>query len=167
VDKFHGPFFYNVTFAAHLRRLQGIFHCLISGIIKTQKGAVEVWMSYNENPDGNRVGDCTVRAIATVLGQSWEQTSVELFVQSFIMRSMMSENDVWGAYLYRKGFQRGIFTEICPSCYTVRDFCRENPKGRYILAISGHVAAVIDGNLYDTWDSSDEHPVYYWAKKEE
>lgn len=126
-----------------------------------------MWRSFNENPDGNRVGDCTIRAISTLLDQPWEKTAVEMFVQSFIMRSIMSENAVWGAYLYGKGYRRGTFEDICPSCYTVRDFCREHPNGRYLLAISGHVVAVIDGDYYDTWDSGDELPVYYWEKKEE
>jgi hypothetical protein len=35
------------------------------------------------------------------------------------------------------------------------------------MAISGHVAAIIDGDLYDTWDSSEEHPVFCWEKWEE
>ena len=30
--------------------------------------------------------------------------------------------------------------------------------------ISGHVVAVIDGNYYDTWDSGDKIPIYYWYK---
>ena len=126
-----------------------------------------MWRSYNANPEGGRVGDCTVRAISTVLNQSWEQTYVDLCLQGYIMSDMPSSNAVWGAYLHSRGFRRGIFTDICPECYTVRDFCREHPDGKYILAISGHVVPVIDGEFYDTWDSGEERPVYYWAKKEE
>lgn len=122
------------------------------------------WQSYNENPDDNITGDCTVRAICTVLGQEWENTYIDLCLQGLIMRAMPSENAVWGAYLRGRGFRRGIFSDACPDCYTVRDFCEENPRGRYILAISGHVVAVIDGVYYDTWDSGGELPVYYWRK---
>jgi hypothetical protein len=120
---------------------------------------------YNENPIEKQTGDCTVRAISTILGQSWEETYIELCLQGFIMADMPSSNAVWGAYLHSKGFRRGIFTDICPSCYTVRDFCEEHPRGEYILAISGHVVPVIDGEYFDTWDSGDELPIYYWEKE--
>lgn len=50
---------------------------------------------------------------------------------------------------------------------TVKDFCKENPIGTYILAISGHVVAVIDGDYFDTWDSGEEIPIYYWKKENE
>lgn len=53
----------------------------------------------------------------------------------------------------------------CPDCYTVADFCRDHPNGTYILAIEGHVVAVDHGDWYDTWDSGDEIPIYYWEKK--
>lgn len=124
------------------------------------------WQSYNANPNGKRVGDCTVRAISAVLNQPWEQTYIDLCLQGYIMGDMPSANAVWGAYLRSKGFRRGTFTDICPDCYTVMDFCTEHPHGRYVLAISGHVVAVINGDYYDTWDSGEELPVYYWKLEE-
>jgi hypothetical protein len=33
-------------------------------------------------------------------------------------------------------------------------FCKRYPKGHFILRMAHHVAAVVDGNLYDSWDSS-------------
>ena len=47
------------------------------------------------------------------------------------------------------------------------DFCNDHPKGAYILALSSHVVAVVDGCYYDTWDSGQEIPIYYWTKKED
>ena len=107
-----------------------------------------------------------VRAISTVLDQDWDQTYIDLCLQGYLMSDMPSANEVWGAYLRTKGYKRGIFSDACPECYTVRDFCRENPRGRYILALTGHVVAVIDGKYYDTWDSGDRIPIYYWQRKE-
>ena len=83
------------------------------------------------------------------------------------MLDMPSANAVWGSYLRKKGFVREIIPNTCPDCYTVEDFCRDNPKGTYILALSGHVVAVIDGKYYDTWDSGDEIPIYYWYRKDD
>jgi hypothetical protein len=37
---------------------------------------------------------------------------------------------------------------------TAEQFCSLYPKGRYILRMAHHVAAVVDGKLYDTWNSS-------------
>ena len=124
-------------------------------------------VAYNANPEGQRVGDCTVRAISKALGQSWERTYTGLALQGFCLCDMPSANHVWGAYLRENGFQREIIPNSCPDCYTVKDFCRDHPSGTYILAISGHVVAVIDGNYYDTWDSGEETPIYYWKRKDD
>lgn len=126
-----------------------------------------MWVNYNANPMNNRVGDCTVRAISKALGQSWEQTYVELFLQGFIMHDMPSSDAVWRAYLRKKGFSRRIIPDQCPDCYTVENFCNDNPEGVYILAPSGHVIAVVDGKYYDTWDSGGEIPLYYWKRRNE
>ena len=125
------------------------------------------YAEYNANPAGNRVGDCTVRAISKALGQDWEETYTGLALQGFLLCDMPSANHVWGAYLRGKGFRRGIIPDECPDCYTVRDFCRDNPAGTYILAISGHVVAVENGTYYDTWDSGGEIPLYYWYRKDD
>lgn len=125
------------------------------------------YVSYNANPIKKRVGDCTIRAISKAIDQDWERTYIELCLQGFIMCDMPSANHVWGAYLKNKGFRRAIIEDEYPDGYTVSDFCQDNPVGRYVLAISGHVVAVVDGMYYDTWDSGDEVPIYYWYRKED
>lgn len=78
-----------------------------------------------------------------------------------MLRQMPSANAVWGSYLERLGFRRNI----APAMTTVRQFCEEHREGRYILALSGHVVAVMDGGDYlDTWDSGDEIVLYYWER---
>lgn len=120
---------------------------------------------YNANPKGKQVGDCTVRAISKILDEEWEKSYAEICLQGFIMCDMPSANHVWGAYLRKKGFKRGLINNECPDCYTVKDFCRDNPRGRFLLSISGHVVTVIDGKYYDTWDSGDQVPIYFWYKE--
>lgn len=124
-----------------------------------------MWIEYNPNPYGKRVGDCTVRAIAKATGQSWEDTYAALAVEGFLLGDMPSSNSVWGGYLMRNGWERHIVPNTCPDCYTAEDFCRDHPNGTYILALPNHVATIQSGNLYDAWDSSGEIPLYYWKKK--
>lgn len=121
---------------------------------------------YNPNPEGKRVGDCVIRAISKLTNKDWESTYVAIAVQGFAMHDMPSANHVWGTYLHEHGYKRFVIPDMCPDCYTVKDFCIDNPVGKYLLAIGTHVVAVEDGNYFDTWDSGDEIPIYYWKKEE-
>ena len=100
------------------------------------------------------------------MDQSWESTYIGLCLEGFLFCDMPSANYVWGSYLKGKGFRRNVISNECPDCYTVKDFCNEHPKGTFVLALSGHVVAVIDGEYFDTWESGDEVPIYYWYKEE-
>lgn len=124
------------------------------------------WREYNPNREGNRVGDCTVRALCRATGKSWDSVFCALSLEGLIWADMASANHVWGAFLRRCGFRRYVIPNECPDCYTVADFARDHPTGVYVLAISGHVVAVVDGDWYDTWDSGREIPAYYWTREE-
>ena len=119
-----------------------------------------MWKHYNLNPTGKNVGDCTVRALSKALNQDWYATYFGLCIEGALLGDMPSANSVWGAYLRRKGYQR----EFVPDDVTVDDFSKAHPTGTYILALSGHVVCVQNGNLYDSWDSSNEIVLYCWKK---
>lgn len=123
-----------------------------------------MWKKYNPNPAGKNVGDCTIRALSKGLNQDWAQTYAALILQGYMMSDMPSANSVWGAYLRHRGFTRHIIPEDCPDCYTVTEFACDHPRGTYILALSGHVVCLVDGDWYDTWDSGQEVPLYYWMR---
>ena len=127
---------------------------------------MQEFIFYNANPEKKRKGDCTVRAISKALCQSWQRTYIELCFEGFLMFDMPSSNKVWSDYLRRKGFTRKLVSAECEDCYTVRDFCREYPHGTYVLALGEYVVAVIDGDYYDTWDSGDETPIYFFEREE-
>ena len=122
---------------------------------------------YNPNPiKNNRVGDCVVRAISKVLNQSWEETYIELCLLGYVMGDWGSSNAVWNTYLKRKGFKRNVIPDDCPGCYTLEDFCNEHPQGSYIIGTGTHCIAIIDGTIFDTWNSNGEVPIYYYKKGE-
>ena len=125
-----------------------------------------MWEYYNPNPIGmNGVGDCAVRAIAKALNISWEQAYTKLCVNGFLMGNLPNADIVWGAVLREAGFNRSVIPNTCPECFTVEDFCKEHPKGVFVVKSQDHVATVMDGILYDSWDSSRNVPIYYWTNE--
>ena len=124
------------------------------------------YVYYNPNPAGIIVGDCVIRALAKVLEYDWDKVYCDLVIQGFVLKDLPSSNDVWGAYIRDKGFKVKPLPDTCPKCYTVKQFVEEHNRGTYILATGTHVVAVIDGRYYDTWDSGNEIPVYYFTKEE-
>lgn len=123
-----------------------------------------MYIPYNPNPEGRATGDCVIRAISKLTGNDWERTYIGVCLQGLLLHDMPDQNYVWSEYLYHQGYIRDVIPNTCPNCYTVKDFCIDNPQGSYLLAIQNHVVAVIDGNYYDAWDSGNEVPLYYWRR---
>ena len=120
---------------------------------------------FNNNPMMRNVGDCSVRAISKALGIDWETAYITMMISGYAMCDMLSSDAVWGAVLRKNGFYREAVPDRCPDCYTAEDFCIDHPNGTFVLAFGGHVATVVDGVLYDSWDSSHEIPQYFYYKK--
>lgn len=123
------------------------------------------YVKFNPNPLHNRVGDCVVRAIAAACNCTWEEAYTELCVQGFVMCDMPSSNAVWKSLLNRKGFVLQAIHNSCPECYTIKDFADEHEKGTFVLGTGEHAVTVIDGNYYDSWDSGQEVPIFYFHKE--
>lgn len=126
-----------------------------------------MWTPYNPNPHGKFVGDCTVRAVSKLVNKNWYETYLDLCLLGMLMGDMPSSNAVTTAYLKSKGFKRRTIPDDCPYCYTISDFCKDHPKGIYIIGTGSHLTTVVDGDLWDSWDSSNECPVYYFEKMED
>ena len=126
-----------------------------------------MWVKENINPISARVGACAVRAVAKALNVDWEKAYVMLAVNGFIMADIMNANNVIASVLRQNGFDRKTIDNTCPDCFSVKDFCKENPKGTFVLGTGTHVVTVVDGDYYDVWDSGDEIPAYYFYRKED
>lgn len=126
-----------------------------------------MWVKFLNNPAGRNVGDCSVRAISKALSCDWETAYALLVGSGFLMCDMPSSDSVWGAVLRKHGFIRESLPDACPDCYTAEDFCRDNPEGVFVLGFGGHVATVVNGDIYDSWDSSKEIPQFVWRRREE
>ena len=123
-----------------------------------------MYVYYNPNPVGRIVGDCAVRAVSKALDVSWEDAYAMITTNGYRMGDMPSSDSVWGSVLRQNGFYKQIIPNTCPDCYTAGDFARDNPVGTYVLGFGGHTATIVDGKLYDSWDSSQEIPQYYWSR---
>ena len=123
-----------------------------------------MFLLYNPNKLGKKVGDCTVRALTKALGVSWNTAYNLMTEKGFDMADMPSSNAVWGAVLKDHGFERFTIPNECPDCYTVKDFVHDHRVGTYVLGTGTHTCCIVDGILYDAWNSEEECPIYYWKK---
>lgn len=124
----------------------------------------------NLNPSKKHTIDCVIRGVSFVTGLDWETVFLGISVECIKYHDMPEMNYIWASYLRQFGFSRHIIPNTCPICYTVKDFCRDNPYGIYLLVIvdyatGGHVVGVEDGDYYDIWDSGNEVVTYYWRKE--
>lgn len=126
-----------------------------------------MWRYFNNNPLGRNVGDCAVRAVSAALGIDWEQAYSMLASNGYLMGDLPQANSVIAATLRKNGFYKATIPDTCPDCYTAEMFCEDHPKGVYVLGFGTHVAAVIDGEVWDAWDSTQEIPIYYFYRKDE
>ncbi len=124
----------------------------------------KMYREYNPNPMYRRTDDCTVRAFAKIFDMDWDAAYLSLMYKGLQLKAFPDQPFVWGAALMSRGFERFQLPNNCPLCYSVKQFCIDYPKGRYVVATENHVIAIIDGDYYDTWDSGDEVPIYYWKE---
>ena len=126
-----------------------------------------MWIISIPNPLGKVTGDCVVRAIAIATQQSWRKTYRELCRVGEIECELPNSNAIWGLYLREHNAKQFLLPEACPSCITVRAFCERFPEGTYVIGTGSHAVAIIDGDFYDSWDSGEEVPTYFWRLKGE
>ena len=122
---------------------------------------------YQPNPKNKAVGDCVIRALCKALGDDWYSVYTQVTVQGYAQADMPSSNAVWGQFLKENGYARYVIPNTCPDCYTIREFVEDNPVGAFILCTGSHVVTAINGVYYDSWDSGNEVPIFYYRKEEE
>lgn len=144
---------------------------------------------HNENPKNRITGDCTFRAIATASGKAWETVVMEMAEMS--CRTGYAINDKKGIekYLNEQGWvkmkqpRKGDNTK-----YTGEEFCAVQKRylgyvaddvmtygacyddgivisSNIIADVGGHhIVAIIDGTVWDTWNSTHGCVGNYWIK---
>lgn len=120
-----------------------------------------MYIHYNGNPCGLNIGDCVIRAISIVTGFSRHKVYAGLCLAGYDCTIWGNNNSVWRSYLQSLGYVKHAISRKC----TVADFAGEHLTGRYILGTGAHAVAVVDGDIIDSWDSSQEIPLYYFVKE--
>lgn len=100
-------------------------------------------------------------------GWSWEKTYAALCAQGFKLGDMPSSNIVWGSFLEENGFEYHSLLRKCLECYSVADFCADNPVGKFVVGTDTHAIAIVDSNVWDIFDSQDMYPTYYFKKHDQ
>lgn len=111
--------------------------------------------------------DCVIRALAIILDKTWYEVYDDLYLVGREEASVSCHDDVWGLYLRMNGFEPFLIPETCPRCTTIRNFTKYYPKGKYVIGTGSHAVAVVDGDYYDSWDSGDEVPSFFWRQNNE
>ena len=123
-----------------------------------------MYKNVNLNPSGRRTDDCVIRALAMAFHRDWETIYDEIAKEGRKRHDMMNANHVWIGWLKDRGFKMQTIPDICPNCYTLRDFCIDHPEGTFIVGTGSHVVAVIDGDYYDSFNSGDLVPIFYFRR---
>lgn len=114
---------------------------------------------YNANSKGKFVNDCVIRSISTVEGKTWDETYEEL--------SDIAQD--YGILLDDVNFVEPLldsrYKRVCYKNKTVGDFARENPVGKYLITMNGHITSCINGVIYDTFDCRDRIMWCAWKVK--
>lgn len=122
---------------------------------------------YNANPKNRAGGDCVIRAICTALNQSWEKTVRELTEVGIKHGYVLNDKKTYEKYLESKGWVKHKQPKKTDGTkFTGKEFCRRiSPDEKYIAHIGGHhIVAIINGKVYDIWDSTDGCIGNYWTE---
>ena len=121
-----------------------------------------MWVRCNPNPKRKEVPDCVIRALCFALDMGWYEVYDDLCHIGRDECNVPSADAVWGRYLQLRGAKPFMLPHNCPQCVTIREFTQLYPHGVYVIGTGSHAVAVIDGDYYDSWDSGNEIPTYFW-----
>jgi hypothetical protein len=115
---------------------------------------METLVYYNPHPQNKRVGDCVKRAFTKALNMDYIEVKRYLNnIKNEIGAKKYNSNEVWKEVVVRHNMKKISFKAIAgESRMNGERFCKEYNKGTYLLRMSKHLVACVDGVIYDTWD---------------
>ncbi len=112
----------------------------------------DLFVFSNPHPEGCLVGDCVKRAITIATNSNYQDVALGLNrFKRLINAKKFNERKNWIKYLLEqyKATKLNGYKNI-----KLGDFAKANPQGNYIIKVRKHCVAVVNGKVYDTWNSS-------------
>ncbi len=112
--------------------------------------------------------DCMIRAVVNVTGKSYSEVHKIMYKHGWRATRKKSK-DNWELQITKTLEELGF--EWCKEVYqaikgekrmNIERFVRENSNGKFILRVSKHVTALIDGKIHDTWCKFDKCVYFIW-----
>jgi hypothetical protein len=130
------------------------------------------YIFYNPNPaqkfhrDGTPVRwdrtDCAVRALTKLENMSWLEAFTHLTTEAIDQYMMPNDDKLLGIVYKKLGYTRHTFGG--GRRLRIDEFAKKHPKGKFMINLPGHVCALVNGKVYDTWDCSDRCICSWWEK---
>jgi hypothetical protein len=107
----------------------------------------------------SRIGDCVIRSVALATGADYQDIFEEFTDRAVRIGVFANDDRIWRSYLKELGWQEHRLPNPRPLVNTIRVsqavvHCRSG--------YSGHLTAVVQGNLHDIWDARQCKAYAYW-----
>lgn len=114
---------------------------------------------YNNNALGKFENDCTVRAISTAIGKSWDNVYDMLSIEAQKQGTMQDDRDFIIDFL-------DYNFELAPTFgLTVGEVAKMYDKDIVLITMEGHITCAKYGRIYDTFDPRQRLAEYVWLVK--
>jgi len=112
--------------------------------------------------------DCMIRAVVNISGQEYDKVH-KLMYKNGWRASRKRSKGKWENQITKTLDELGLKYERCSfpgekgkKRMTAKTLTKQDPKGKYIIRVAGHVAAVCESTLLDTWDCSEKCIYFAW-----
>lgn len=113
----------------------------------------------NVNPYNRHIDDCVIRAISILTDRTWKEVFDEL------SELASQEGYMFDNVVFVEDYLDDKYPRECHYAKTIGEFAKEFPYGKYAVTTLGHITAIIDGIIYDTFDPSDRVMRCAWRIK--
>lgn len=114
---------------------------------------------YNNNALGLFKNDCSIRAISTATGNSWDDTYEHLSNIAQLQGTMMDDKYFIRQYLDER------YERIKDIPYTVGEVAGTYPDNILIISMNGHLTCSKFGMILDSFDCRNRVAEYCWKVK--
>ncbi len=114
---------------------------------------------YNNNSLGLFENDCTIRAISTATGNTWDDTYKHLSNIARLNGTMMDDKDFIRDYLDNH------YTRVNTNSRRVGEIAGDLRDNILLITMNGHITTSVYGVILDSFDCRDRVAEYCWLVK--